>query len=187
MGTGELPDGHLRSHALAMNVGPATHHQYNWDGAGWSSIPVPPSAIHVIPARAPHAVRWDEPVETLVVQTVGLSPHRYVLRARIDRAKALLGDTRRSVSEVAPATGFATPSHFATTFRRVTGATPRAYRGSLRQRRCGGRTPSGSIAPGPSRRGRGRGSDSPLPPPPPGGALRPCARPPPGAPAPSSS
>jgi AraC family transcriptional regulator len=63
-------------------------------------------------------------------QSTGLPPHQYVLRARVERAKALLRDGQLSVSDVALATGFATPSHFATTFRRLTRATPRAYRDS---------------------------------------------------------
>jgi AraC family transcriptional regulator len=61
----------------------------------------------------------------------GLPPHRYVLNERIDLAKRLLLDRALSISEVALRTGFATPSHFATTFRRLTHATPRAYRESI--------------------------------------------------------
>ena len=63
-------------------------------------------------------------------QSTGLPPHQFVLRARVERAKALLRDGRLSISDVALATGFATPSHFATTFRRLTRATPRAFRDS---------------------------------------------------------
>ena len=63
-------------------------------------------------------------------QSTGVPPHRFVLRARVERAKALLRDGRLSISDVALATGFATPSHFATTFRRLTSATPRAFRDS---------------------------------------------------------
>jgi len=62
----------------------------------------------------------------------GLPPHRYVLHARVDRSKELLADRSLSISEVALRTGFATPSHFSTVFRRVTSATPRAYRDALR-------------------------------------------------------
>jgi AraC family transcriptional regulator len=65
-------------------------------------------------------------------ETLGVPPHQYLVRARIDRARSLLGSSARPISEVALATGFATPSHFATTFRRVTGMTPRTYRRSLR-------------------------------------------------------
>ena len=57
----------------------------------------------------------------------GCSPHRYVVQARIARAKSLLRKGTLSISEVAMQTGFATPSHFATTFRRLTGSTPRGW------------------------------------------------------------
>jgi AraC family transcriptional regulator len=65
-------------------------------------------------------------------QSTGVSPHRYVLEARIGRAKVLLGERALSVTEVALATGFATPSHFSVTFRRLAGVTPRAWRDGQR-------------------------------------------------------
>jgi AraC family transcriptional regulator len=57
----------------------------------------------------------------------GCSPHRYVVLARVARAKLLLRGGRLSISEIAMRTGFATPSHFSATFRRVTGTTPRGW------------------------------------------------------------
>jgi AraC family transcriptional regulator len=65
-------------------------------------------------------------------EATGLPPHRYVLHARVDRSKELLADRSLSISEVAIRTGFATPSHFSTVFRRVASATPRDYRDGLR-------------------------------------------------------
>jgi AraC-like DNA-binding protein len=59
-----------------------------------------------------------------------LSPHRFILRRRIAAATALLADSTSSVRSVARTVGFTTASHFATTFRRVTGVTPTAYRRS---------------------------------------------------------
>ncbi len=61
-------------------------------------------------------------------QTTGSSPHRYVLEARIAQAKVLLRDRSISITEVALRTGFATPSHFSVTFRRITSLSPRAFR-----------------------------------------------------------
>lgn len=66
-------------------------------------------------------------------QSTGLSPHRYVVEARIARSKELLRDERVSITEIALRTGFATPSHFSVTFRRITGMTPRAFRDSPRR------------------------------------------------------
>ena len=57
----------------------------------------------------------------------GCSPHRYVVLARVARAKSLLRGGTLSISEIALRTGFATPSHFASTFRRLTGTTPRGW------------------------------------------------------------
>lgn len=58
----------------------------------------------------------------------GLTPYQYLLRERVARAKHLLVATRRTVSEIALDTGFATPSHFAAAFHRRVGVTPSAYR-----------------------------------------------------------
>ncbi len=62
---------------------------------------------------------------------IGEAPHRYVLRARVERAKLLLRDGALTISDVGLRTGFATPSHFSATFRRLTGRTPRAWRAAM--------------------------------------------------------
>ena len=61
-------------------------------------------------------------------QSFGQPPHQYLLTRRIDRGKALLAAGEASVTEIAVALGFADPSAFSTTFRRLTGGTPRDYR-----------------------------------------------------------
>jgi AraC family transcriptional regulator len=61
-------------------------------------------------------------------QSTGLSPHRYVLDARITHSKELLRNRALSVTDVAIRTGFATPSHFAETFRRLTNMSPGEFR-----------------------------------------------------------
>jgi len=61
-------------------------------------------------------------------QTVGMPPHRYLLGRRIERAKELLRRQESSITDVALSVGFSTSSHFATTFRKLTGNTPRAFR-----------------------------------------------------------
>jgi len=68
----------------------------------------------------------------LFKSTTGLPPHRFVLRARVDHARALLTDPTLSIHHIAQVVGFRTPSHFTAVFRRVTGVTPRAYRAELR-------------------------------------------------------
>jgi AraC family transcriptional regulator len=60
--------------------------------------------------------------------STGLSPHRYVVRRRIERAKRLLADSELPLHEVARAAGFADQSHLARHFRLRLGTTPRSFR-----------------------------------------------------------
>ncbi len=60
--------------------------------------------------------------------STGMAPYRWQLDARIRRAQALLINTSSSLDQVAEATGFADAVHLGRTFRRLTGATPAAWR-----------------------------------------------------------
>ncbi|MFX1682190.1 AraC family transcriptional regulator [Mitsuaria sp. CC2] len=60
--------------------------------------------------------------------STGVAPYQWQLQARIERAKALLVGTSSSLEDVAEATGFADAVHFGRTFRKLTGATPAAWR-----------------------------------------------------------
>lgn len=64
----------------------------------------------------------------LFKQSTGVTPHQYVLRRRIGKAKQLLRDPALSIAEVAYATGFPSQAHFTTVFGRITGVTPKAFR-----------------------------------------------------------
>jgi transcriptional regulator GlxA family with amidase domain len=68
---------------------------------------------------------------SLFTKATGLTPHQYVLRARIDRAKVYLADQALSIAEVSRLTGFRTPEHFTKVFRKIVGATPSEFRGEL--------------------------------------------------------
>lgn len=61
-------------------------------------------------------------------QSMGVSPNNYLVERRIERAKKLLAETDDPVVEIALRVGFASQSHFTTTFRRLVGTTPKAYR-----------------------------------------------------------
>lgn len=61
-------------------------------------------------------------------KSVGATPHDYILRARIERAKELLIDSDLTVGEVSGAVGFVDQSHFSHIFRRFTAMTPRSFR-----------------------------------------------------------
>jgi AraC family transcriptional regulator len=58
----------------------------------------------------------------------------YIRRLRIEFACHQLSTSRTSLSEIALAAGFADQSHFARTFKRVTGMSPTTYRRTFRSR-----------------------------------------------------
>jgi AraC family transcriptional regulator len=61
-------------------------------------------------------------------QTVGESPHQFVLRQRIGQAQRLLKETDMPLAQIAVETGFAGQSHLTGVFKQHFGLTPRAYR-----------------------------------------------------------
>ena len=61
----------------------------------------------------------------------GTSPHRYVIERRVHRARELLQDRERTISEVAYDVGFSSQSHLTFNFRRLTALTPGRFRRSL--------------------------------------------------------
>lgn len=61
-------------------------------------------------------------------QSMGESPHQFVLSQRVERAKEMLRTTRMRILDVAIACGFKTQQHFARVFRRLCGASPTEYR-----------------------------------------------------------
>jgi AraC family transcriptional regulator len=64
----------------------------------------------------------------LFKERTGLPPHRFVLRRRLERAKALLAGDALTVADVALRCGFSHQSHFAKAFRQLFGVTPTDYR-----------------------------------------------------------
>lgn len=62
----------------------------------------------------------------------GESPHAYVLRRRIERAKSLIG-SGLALADVALQCGFGDQSQFSRAFLRVAGLTPGRYRSQLRR------------------------------------------------------
>jgi AraC family transcriptional regulator len=60
--------------------------------------------------------------------TVGVPPHRYVSRRRLENAKQRIAGGKVSMSEVAFDCGFSSQSSFGRAFRRATGMTPAEYR-----------------------------------------------------------
>lgn len=64
-------------------------------------------------------------------RTTGTTPHQYLIKFRIERAKALLAKRDLPLTEVSLRSGFSHQSHFTRLFRRVTGTTPNSYRTQL--------------------------------------------------------
>ena len=58
----------------------------------------------------------------------GFTPMEYQRRQRIARARALLGDARLSIKEIAVQCGFDDPYHFSRVFRQLDGLSPSQYR-----------------------------------------------------------
>jgi AraC family transcriptional regulator len=57
-------------------------------------------------------------------RSVGMTPYRYVVHLRLQRALELMRDGRHGLAEIAAATGFADQSHLSRWVRRVHGVSP---------------------------------------------------------------
>ena len=64
-------------------------------------------------------------------QAMGMTATNYIAERRIERAKKMLEETELPISEIALRSGFSSQSHFTTAFRRLAGATPKAFRAAL--------------------------------------------------------
>jgi AraC family transcriptional regulator len=64
----------------------------------------------------------------LFKRATGLSPARYQIDLRMNLARQLLRETKKSVMDIALDVGYTNPSHFAKLFCKETGLTPSEYR-----------------------------------------------------------
>jgi AraC family transcriptional regulator len=64
-------------------------------------------------------------------KSTGITPHQYLIKYRIERAKSLLARDDLPLTEVGLRSGFSHQSHFTRLFRRITGTTPHSYRLTL--------------------------------------------------------
>jgi AraC family transcriptional regulator len=60
----------------------------------------------------------------LFKQSMGLTPHQYIMQCRLNQAKHLLLHSNLSIAEIATRTGFCDQSHLTRYFKRTIGATP---------------------------------------------------------------
>jgi AraC family transcriptional regulator len=64
----------------------------------------------------------------LFAETLGVTPHQYLIRSRLRHAARLLADDTRSITDIAYDVGFGDLSNFARTFHRAAGLSPRRFR-----------------------------------------------------------
>jgi len=61
-------------------------------------------------------------------ESMGITPHQYIMSKRLDEAKHLLRHTDQSIDEVATMVGYKNQAYFATIFKRHFGVTPTQYK-----------------------------------------------------------
>jgi AraC family transcriptional regulator len=61
----------------------------------------------------------------LFKQSIGITPHQYILQCRLNQAKHLLQNSNLSTAEIAIRTGFCDQSHLTRYFKRIIGVTPK--------------------------------------------------------------
>ena len=64
----------------------------------------------------------------LFKSSTGTTPHQYVIRCRIDRAKKLIVQNKLPLAEIATKVGFADQSHLHRHFKKLVGVTPRTFK-----------------------------------------------------------
>jgi len=89
-----------------------------------------PLSRHEIAERAGQSERQ---VERLFSRELGISPRRYYFQLRLERADALLRQTAMPIFDIALTAGFISASHFAKSYRKHFGRTPRERRMEARQ------------------------------------------------------
>ncbi len=81
-------------------------------------------------AIAAHVGLSDDYLTSCFHKELGLTPVAYLNRYRVEQARQLLGNTHKSITEIALDVGFSSSSYFSRIFRRETGMSPEAYRRS---------------------------------------------------------
>jgi len=90
------------------------------------------SPVHLADAaRAAYLSRYH--YHRLFAHTFGETPHEFLTRLRIDRAKRLLARDQLDVTEVCFAVGYESLGSFSTRFRKVVGYSPSSYRRAIRR------------------------------------------------------
>lgn len=121
-------------------------------------MPQPPAARYLLRAKDLVDARYAEPITVddlasaaglsrahfsrMFTRTFGESPRAYLQTRRLERAAALLRYTDRSVADICVMVGLASVGSFTTSFARVYGIPPAAYRASMPPAAIYARVPS---------------------------------------------
>ncbi|MGE5696284.1 MAG: helix-turn-helix transcriptional regulator [Candidatus Sericytochromatia bacterium] len=121
-------------------------------------MPQPPAARYLLRAKDLVDSRYAEPITVddlaaaaglsrahfsrMFTRTFGESPRAYLQSRRLERAAALLRYTDRSVADICVMVGLASVGSFTTSFTRVYGMPPAAYRASMPPAAIYARVPS---------------------------------------------
>ena len=103
-----------------------------------------PTARHLLRARDLADARYREPLDVATLaraahvspahftrefrRAFGETPHRYLLTRRLERAAALLRNTDRTVADICLSVGLTSVGSFTTSFGKLYGMSPTAYR-----------------------------------------------------------
>ncbi len=68
---------------------------------------------------------------TVFKQSMGTSPHQFIVHCRLRRSQQLLKRSDATIADIALQCGFSSQSHLTRTFRKHLGTTPKAYRMSI--------------------------------------------------------
>jgi len=103
---------------------------------------LPPYALKRVLDRIEHSFQSEISLATLADEagysrghflkmfraSMGMTPHRYLLKRRIDHARTLLKRPGKSIIDVAADCGFSSQAHLSQVFREYVGVTPGDYR-----------------------------------------------------------
>jgi len=139
-----------------------------------------PPARHLLRAKDLADARYTEPLEVDDLaraaglskahfsrefrRTFGESPYAYLLTRRLERAAALLRNTDYSVAEICLEVGLQGVGSFTTSFKRMYGVTPTAYRAAAPPASAHARVPACVVRAYGRPRHRTFREDSPPPP-----------------------
>jgi AraC family transcriptional regulator len=139
--SGRLYADHL-AHALAMRF--LLRGRTDNGNASAAVSPLPRHLLQRVLERM-HDLVSDLDLQTLAAQSgysrshflgmfeaaTGLTPHRYLLQLRVERAQELIRKGSTSLIDIAALCGFSSHAHMSRVFRQLLGATPSQYRRNL--------------------------------------------------------